>query len=97
MRFTRAHLSANSAVLATFDLVIAGAVGAVSCIVVFVNVSIDFGLRQIKTMPKHKHKKEKKRRRKDKEKTQVGESKSNGQENYSHDWSQLRAGMLSHD
>ena len=46
LRFTRAQLSANSAVLATFDLFIAGAVGAVSCVVVFVNVSIDFRLRQ---------------------------------------------------
>ena len=79
MRFTHAHLSANSAVLATFDLFIAGAVGAVSCIVVFVNVSIDFGLGQTKTIPKNKHKKEKKekRRRKDKEKIL---SKLNGQE-----------------
>ena len=81
MRFTRAQLSANSAVLATFDLFIAGAVGAVSCVVVFVNVSIDFGLRQTKTECRSTSTR-KKRRRKDKEKKQVGESKLNGQENY---------------
>ena len=63
MRFTHAHLSVNSAVLATFDLFIAGAVGAVGCIVVFVNDSIDFSLGQAKTIPKHKYKKEKKKKR----------------------------------
>ena len=45
MRFTHAQLAAILAVLATFDLSIAGAVRAVIRIVVFVNVSIDFGLR----------------------------------------------------
>jgi len=49
VRFTRAQLSVNSAILASFDLFIVGAVGAVSCVVVFVNVSMDFGLRQTKT------------------------------------------------
>jgi len=68
VRFTRAQLSVNTAVLATFDLFIAGAVRAVSCVVVFVNVSIDFGLRQTKTECQSTSTKNK-RRGKDKEKT----------------------------
>ena len=64
LRFTRAQLSANSAVLATFDLFIAGAVGAVSCVVVFVNVSIDFGLRQNAEAQAQERKKKKRHREK---------------------------------
>ena len=79
MRFTRAQLAANSAVLTTFDLFIARTVGAFS-VVVLVNVSIDFGLRQTKTECLSTS--TRKKRRKDKEKEQVGKSKLSGQENY---------------
>jgi len=70
VRFTRAQLSVNSAILASFDLFIAAAVGAVSCVVVFVNVSMDFGLRQTTTECQSTifFSTKKKRRRNDKEK-----------------------------